>query len=289
MRIVTTKSINGITFNGLLSEPNSTPKGIIIHVHGMAGSIVLNSYYQPMHERYPQDGWAFLVGEHRGTGVVTQLNSDKGFITTGNAYEIFEECVLDIQSWVDFAKELGYKKIWIQAHSLGPSKVVYYMTKSNEPSINGLIWISPSDMVGLLHSETGIDDHNLLLKEAKQLVQENKPKQILSNLLWGENMMSAQTYISLFDEDTKNANFNYVNKELGWGAVNSIKVPVLAITGTEDIGIAPIIDPYIAMGLLESQLLNSPRKKTIVYNGAKHSFNRFENNIVDDVLKFINS
>lgn len=288
MKIVTTKSTDGITFNGLMSEPSS-PRGIIIHIHGMAGSVVLNSYYQPMHERYSKDGWAFLVGEHRGTGTVTQFNSDKGGVTIGNAYEIFEECVHDIQGWVNYAKKLGYKKIWLQSHSLGPSKVAYYMSTLTESNIEGLIWISPSDMVGLVHDEVGIKDHNLLFPEAQKFMSENKPRQLLSNFLWGDNMMSAQTYLSFFNEGAKDAIFNYGNQELGWGVVNSINVPVLAITGSKDDGVVAVMDPYKAMNLLESQLINSPRKKTIVYDGAEHDFNGFENRIVDDVLEFINA
>lgn len=288
MKIISTKSTDGITFKGLLSEPDS-PKGIIIHIHGMAGSIVLNSYYQPMHERYSQSGWAFLVGEHRGTGTITQFNSDKGVVNLGNAYEIFEECIYDIQGWVDFAKKLGYTNIWLQSHSLGPSKVAYYVSESNETAIRGLIWISPTDMLGVVHSDEGIKDHRLLFLESQKLIGENKDRQQLSRLLWGDTTLSAQTYLSLFGDDAKDAIFNYANPSLGWDIINSIKLPVLAITGTQDSGVVTVLDANKAMNILESQLSNSPRKKTVVYGNAKHDFNGFEDRIVNDVLEFINS
>ena len=64
----------------------------------------------------------------------------------GNALEIFEESVFDIDAWVLFAKNLGYKEIYIQAHSLAPSKVVYYMNQKSHDFIKGLVLISPADM-----------------------------------------------------------------------------------------------------------------------------------------------
>lgn len=288
MKIVTTKSTDGIEYKGLLTEA-SVAKGIIIHIHGMSGSIVLNDYYQPMHNKYSEAGWSFLVGEHRGTGSITQFNSDNEILNLGNTFEIFDDCVHDIQGWINFAKSLGYKRIWLQAHSLGPSKIAYYMNQSKTKDIEGLIWISPSDMIGLVHDPVGIIDHNKLLQEAEELVEQGKQQQILSNYLWDKLLLSAETYLKFFGEGANDAVFNYGDSSLGWEVVNSINVPVLAITGTKDDGIVPVIDVYEAMNLLKSQLINSPKKKTVVYENAEHNFDGFGDNIASDVLDFINS
>lgn len=121
MKIIETKTSDGITFNGLLSEPVNGSKKIIIHIHGMAGSVLLNKYYPVMHEQYPKNGFAFLVGENRGTGTMTEFTSDdpSGVLLAGNALEKFEDCIFDIQGWIDFAINLGYTEIWLQSHSLG--------------------------------------------------------------------------------------------------------------------------------------------------------------------------
>lgn len=287
MKIVQTKSPDGIYFKGLISEAENA-KGIIINIHGMSGSALDNAYYPIMHDKYVKAGWSFLACEHRGTGAITQFNTEDGeLINLGNAFEIFEDCVHDIQGWVNFAKEQGYKNIWLQSHSLGPSKVAYFMFSTKSQDVNGLIWISPSDMIGLVHDPEGAKDHARLLPEALKLISEGKPKQLLSNFLWGTNFMSAESYIHFFGDNAKDAIFNYGKPELGWEVVNSIKVPVLAITGTKDDGIVPVMDAHEAMKLLESQLINSPRKKTIIYENAEHSFDGFGDQIVKDVLNFI--
>jgi len=63
----------------------------------------------------------------------------------------------------------------------------------------------------------------------------------------------------------------------------------LAITGTKDDGIVPVMDAHGAMKKLESELKSSPKVKTIVYDGAKHSFDGFGERIVKDVIDFVKS
>jgi hypothetical protein len=163
------------------------------------------------------------------------------------------------------------------------------MSKTNNPQIEGLILISPADVIGLVTIPDEVEANQVFINEAKQLVSAGKENQLLDNLLWGSDRLSAKTYLNFFDKGAKTAIFNFWNPALGWEVVNSIKSPVIAFTGTKDLAITPIIDPYKAMELLESQLINSPRKKTIVYEGAAHDFSGFGEKITKEVIKYINN
>lgn len=286
MQIVKSITSDGFQFNGLLSESRNSKK-IIIHIHGMAGSILLEEYYPYMHEYYPENGYSFLAGEHRGTGMVTDFIKDDPDSIRGNAFERFEDCVYDIQAWIDFARNKGYEEIWLQAHSLGPSKISYFISQTKNHGIKGLIFISPADMLGLVHDIEGQKDHDKMLPEAKRLISEGKGNTLLEHKLWGNNILSAETYQNFFGENANDAIFNYANESLGWKIVNSINVPVLAITGTMDDAIVSIIDPHQAMKKLEQELIHSPKIKTQVYKGAEHSFKGFGETIVKDVISFV--
>lgn len=288
MDIVKTNSKDGITFFGVMSEPAEKTKKIIIHIHGMAGSVLLNSYYPAMHESYPQDGFAFLVGENRGTGTMTEFICGNSARIIGNAMEIFEDCILDIQAWIDYAENLGYEEIWLQSHSLGCSKAAYFMFRSNPKNISGLILLSPADMIGLVHDEAGQKDFDVLYPEAVEFEKLGRGDQLLSHNLWGLERISADTFLNIFRETSKTAIFNYGNPKLGWDVVNSINVPVLAITGTKDDGIVPVMEANMAMKMLKDELKNSPRVRTVVYEGAGHSFDGYSDKIVGDVLSFTN-
>jgi pimeloyl-ACP methyl ester carboxylesterase len=288
MKIVKTKTSDGFHFKGLLSEAKDSKK-IIIHIHGMAGGVLLNEYYTDMHEYYPANGVSFLAGENRGTGTITEFVRDSSDGMVGNAFEKFENCVLDIQAWVDFARQLGYEGVWLQGHSLAPSKITYYINQTLDHGIKGLIFISPSDMLGLVHDSEGKKDHDIMLPEAKRLVSEGKGTRLIDHKLWGGDLLSANTYLNFFDEGANTGIFNYANDSLGWNVVNSINIPVLAFSGTKDDGVAPIMDPKLAMEKLKSELKNSPRVETIVYEGAEHNFNGFGDKIVKEVINFVNS
>lgn len=195
MKYITTKTASGIEFTGMLFEAVSSKK-LILHIHGMSGDMYVNSYYPAMHDYYPQNGWSFLAVEHRGTHSITQFNTDNGVRNIGNAYEIFEDSVYDIKAWIAKAQELGYEEIWLQSHSLGPSKVTYYMNIVQDNPVNGLIWLSPADMIGLVSDPEGKKDHEICIKEAQELVDSNKGNQLLSRDLWGYMRLSASTYIN---------------------------------------------------------------------------------------------
>lgn len=287
MQYITTKTEDGIEFTGMLFEAVNSNK-LILHIHGMSGDMYTNSYYPAMHSYYPQNGWSFLVVEHRGTHSITQFNTDNGIRNIGNSYEIFEDSIYDIKAWIATAQELGYEEIWLQSHSLGPSKVTYYMNVVQDNPVNGLIWLSPSDMIGLVNDPEGKKDHEICIKEAHELVNSNKGNQLLSHDLWDSMRLSANTYINFFGEQANTAIFNYGNESLGWERVENIKVPVIAFTGTKDDGIVPVMDAHKAMTLLESKLINSPRKKTVVYENADHDFEGFGDKIVNEVINFIN-
>lgn len=136
-----------------------------------------------MHERYSKNGVAFLAGENRGSYIIKRFQKNGKAEIIGSAFEIFEECVYDIDGWVNFASRLGYRQTWLQSHSLGTSKVAYYMFRNKPKNISGLVFISPSEMIGLVHDPEGLKDHEKLYPEAMKLVAEGKARKLLSHKL----------------------------------------------------------------------------------------------------------
>lgn len=92
MQLITTTTSDKLRLHGFLSEASESKK-IIIHIHGMAGDMYLNSFYPHMYADYPKAGWSFLAAEHRGTHSITEFVKDGKYVNIGNAYEKFEECV----------------------------------------------------------------------------------------------------------------------------------------------------------------------------------------------------
>jgi len=286
MKIVNTITSDKLHLSGFLSEPKNSKENIIVHIHGMGGDPYTNKWYQSFHDLFPKNDCAFLVGNHRGTGSITMFLKDPDECPNyGNALEIFEDSVEDISAWVQFAKDLGYKNIFIQAHSLAPSKIVYFMNKKNLDFIKGLILISPVDMLGLTLINKEL--HERMLLESKKFINEGKGETLLSEKVDGEYYFSAKTYLNFFGEGSNCNVFCYSDRQHDWSMVNNTKVPVLGVFGTKDAGILPVSNVTNAQNIFKKQFKSSPLVKTVVIEGAEHSFDNHESEVVDSVLQFI--
>jgi hypothetical protein len=238
MKLITTQTDDSLTLSGLLAE-TSDKDTILIHIHGMQGNFYENM--EPYFTGYPEKGIAFLSGENRGSYVAKRFKTvDGSGRVIGGAYEIFEECVHDIKAWIDYAETQGYQNIWLSSHGLSPAKVAYYMQQTNDQRVNGIVFLSPADNIGLVKDPEGAADHAICLPEAQRLQSEGRGSQLLSHQLWGDKTLSAKTYLNLFDDNSSANIFHYYDPDRSWEVVQSLHVPVIAFTGTNDDGIVPV-------------------------------------------------
>lgn len=284
MQYIQTQTPDELFLRGLLFETVQKNK-IIIHIHGMSSDLYTGDYLNYMHKTYISAGIAFLTVELRGTHLVTSFKTNKGFKIIGGAYEMFEDCIFDIQAWIQKAFNL----VWLQGASLAPSKLVYYLSETKNHKVSGLILLSPADMFGLINDPIGQKEHEICIQKAKKFIKQNRGDQLLPCLLWGQKRLSASTYINYFGDFSNARIFNYKNLHAdGWKHVEKIDVPVIAFTGTKDEGITPVIDVYKAMHILKSKLQSSPRKETTVIKGANHNFDGFGRMLTRKIISFVN-
>lgn len=282
-RFVETETRDGLTLQGLHAPADADVA--VLHVHGMAGNLYGNSFVKEMLASYPDSGIGFLTVELRGSETMRLFERGDDWVTIGNAYERFADSALDIAAWVAFLSDY-YDEIWLQAHSLGPSKVAQYLADDPHPSVAGAIFISPSEMRGLVLAED-CPEHDRLISEAAELVDAGEEDALLSEQLWGWATLSAGTYLDLFGPDTDAAVFPYSHDDADFTALAQVDVPILAFLGTADDGIAvPAAD---AMQQLESHLASCPRFEGVVLDGAEHDYEGFEEEIVEKVVGFLYS
>lgn len=255
---------------------------VIIHLHGMQGNFFQNSFVQQMLSDYPGNGLAFMTVEQRGAEAVRIFPRNDEMVKMGNAFELFEDCLKDIQAWIDFAVEQGYENIVLQGHSLATMKIAYYIAEK-EHRVDAAVLISPSDMRGLAVED--IEGHGELMDRARRLEENGKEDEIVVEDLWGWGYLSAKTFINFFGEDTNTSVFNYLRPEEGFKTVESIDVPVMAFLGTEDDGI--VTDAYESMDLLEKHV--EPRFEGRVLEGAEHDYHGFEEKLVEEITGFVES
>ena len=268
----------------------------VLEVHGMSGNFIENYYAHVLGGKLAKAGFGFIYGHNRGychmNGISTKpiRPDNNGYNSTrlGAMYELFEDCPKDISAWIAKAKELGYKKIILLGHSLGCNKVVYYLHKYTDPDITGVILASPPDMVGLVELEKYQPNHTELLKEAHELIASGKPRQLLSGDLWeGEYILSAQTYISLFEKGGSADNLPVSRNPEVFEQLATIEQPILGLMGEHDD--IEIRNLHEDMALIKSRATSCPDFDIKFISGANHDYQNREYEFADAILDWLNN
>jgi pimeloyl-ACP methyl ester carboxylesterase len=250
--IVKVTTEDDYTLHGILSEREKN-KGIIIHIHGTAGNFYFSPFLQELAQTVDTLNYSFLSTNNRGSGV---YNVEKGTKYTGAAIELFEECLLDIDAWVSFVLQKGYKNIILEGHSFGTNKIQYYALNGKYRSaIKALILLGFTDSYGtqLQYLNTIHRKNEEYLQEARQLMDQNKPLQILSDLYanCGELPQTAQSYFNLMSKDSALSRVIPLRKGKDLINFRKIKIPILGVVGDKnEYTVIPIQD---AMKLLQSE------------------------------------
>ncbi|MCA9366077.1 alpha/beta hydrolase [Candidatus Kaiserbacteria bacterium] len=279
---------DGLELHGLLYEPDTKTESVLVHIHGMGGNFYENKFLDFVAKKLTDNGFAFCVFNNRGCEFLKDTyrivdGKDPEMVRVGTTYEKFEESPLDIEAFIDFVEERGFSDIHLSGHSLGCPKVAYYMAETNDSRIKSLLLLSPSDMLGLVRSNK--EQFEKEITEAKKLVAENKGDTILSEWVWGEYPVSANTYLSLFDDNAKDAIFNFHDPDDKLETLGKITVPTYAVMGTKDDALVVPIDETFSR--LEIALASTSKKRTEILGDANHGYRGHEQEIADAVAGWL--
>ena len=280
---------DGLELVGLLYEPDKATKSVLVHVHGMGGNFYENSFLDFIAKTLTSNGIAFFTFNNRGCETFKDLaktvDGKKTFVRIGNAYEIFEECALDIKSAIDAVSEWGFKDIHLSGHSLGAPKVIYYMDETEDERIKSILLLSPADMLGLEREDMKRFDDSI--KEAKEKVAAGNGDELLSKKLWSEYPLSATTYISLFDDNSKDAVLNFYDPKDELKSLSVIKVPLTAIMGRKDDALTVSIED--TMERITKAAIDSTKVETKILGDANHGYIGSEQQLADAIFEWIKS
>lgn len=278
---------DGIELVGLLYEPDSPTDKILVHVHGMAGNFYENKFLDNIAETLTTNGIAFFAFNNRGCEFVKDLTKIEGteskFVQIGDIYELFEESALDIEAAIHFAHDKGFVNVHLSGHSLGASKVAYYVTQLEALKLASVIFLSPPDMVGLFQKDK---NYQRDMAFSVQMATEGKSRELIPRPgIWGEYQLSAQTYISLGSRDSNVAIFNFYNQDDPLETLGKITVPTLAVMGRKDDALVISIED--TMDRLKNALVASAKIETNILGDAGHGYHNYEQALAEVITTWI--
>ena len=275
---------NAYTSDGLrlpMVHFESNKKDIcVICIHGMCGTIIDNYFATVWGKLLAKNDIGFIYEHNRGHSIENDIvMKDGSFKRCGCMYEIFEDCIYDIDLAIQTAKEKGYKRIILLGHSLGCNKVIYYYYKKH-PNILGMILASAPDMIG---SHLLIEpEYEELLKEAKENIDKNQPTKLLHKMIEDYMYMSSQTYYNWFHKNSNLNNLPIISNPKNWEQLETIDVPILTFSGSKD------EDYYLHLDLLKEKATNCKNFEYQIIENTGHTYQEKELETGTLILNWIN-
>jgi hypothetical protein len=276
--IVEVETVDKLSLFGLLSELTGS-KTLYLNIHGSGSSFFCEVFQQVFFDELPKLGVDVLFTNNRGSYSLDSWQD------AGSALEIFEESLMDIEAWIEWAVEQGYTKIILSGHSHGTEKVVYYMNNGKyKDKVTALVLMGFCDSVGTqqnFEKTITID----LMAEAREKLTNGKGYELLTGhrrANCGELPISASSYINYFSKDSELSKTTPFRLNSTLPMIRNINVPMLATIGDhEEYTIIPITE---AMKLLEKENGNI-RVHQIM--GSNHVYKGFQQNLIDIIKQFL--
>jgi pimeloyl-ACP methyl ester carboxylesterase len=279
---IRTITSDGLELQGLLACPQggSTETGVI-HVHGLAGNFYENRFIDDVAKAVVAKGVDFLTVNTRGHDYISDFICEGGsggeeYKQIGGIYEIFEDSILDIKAWIELLVSRGANRIILQGHSHGALKVTYYVHKMQDPRIAGLILLSPSDDFGCQRDRIG-ERFGEALKMSAEMIANGRGADLMPTEYF-HYPVSATTYVDIFNERSALKMFNLSGTDTEeFQALNSVRVPTLAIVGSVDEAFMGSPEAYLED--IRGHMINASGFDGYVIEGAPHNYLHFEGEV----------
>lgn len=276
---------------GLLHKPhnNLNTDEVVISVHGMQSNC-FKKREDILGKTINKAGIAYFAFNNRGTEIACYTKKIDGSKTLngGSAYEDVLESYYDIKGAIDKMIELGFKKIHLQGHSLGCTKIVYAYNKLkkekylNLDKIKSVILLSLVDLVDLQKYDLGIDKYNEVLKLAIEKEKNNEKMDLLPMDSF-DHPISVKSYLRYY-RDNKDIDFaRFSDKQYDFKEINNINIPLFLRWGETDLVIQNLDE---LIDLLKSKINNN--KLDINYiEDTDHGYTNKEEILGKEIVKFL--
>ncbi len=252
----------------------------VLCIHGMCGTIIDNYFATVWGKLLSEKNIGFFYEHNRGHSIENDIvMRDGSFKRCGCMYEIFEDCIYDIDLAIQIAEDKGYKRIILLGHSYGCNKVIYYYYKKH-PHILGIILASAPDMVGS-HLSAQSDEYEELLNEAKENIDNNEPTKLLHKMIEDYMYMSSKTYYNWYNENSNLNNLPVISNPKHWEQFETIDVPVLTFSGSKE------EDYYLHLDLLKDKAIRCKNFECKVIENTGHTYKNKEIEIGNLIYNWI--
>lgn len=204
VELVRTRTGDGLRLDGALQIPSGSDLGpsrvdAALVLPGVGGNFYGSTLVQTIATELVQTGVAVLRANTRGHDGVTTIATPQGSRLQGAAYEIVDECRFDIEAWLDFLKNRGFRRVALVGHSLGAIKVLYAQSHHANPAVTHVVAISPPRLsYARFLQGSDRDSFEQSMSMAQRLMNQHQPEMLFNSSFPFSIVLSAKTFMDKY-------------------------------------------------------------------------------------------
>ncbi len=229
---------DGLIHQGIIAEPEEGGSVAIAWIHGLTGTFYGNvSLITELARQTVRHKMAFGSFNTRGHDMIagfrkidpTRLQG-YGYRTIGAGYEVFEECVQDIDAVIRYFLQKGYQKVILVGHSSGANKVCYYAGSGKRSFLHGVALFCPiSDRLDPYVDKTEIQRKK---ERCRSLIASGKGDELLTDLHFFP--LTPKRYLILMDDHSIEDQFGYGDSPPRMPYYERIRLPLFVLFAERD-------------------------------------------------------
>ena len=292
MELINFMATDGVNLEGILYKASSNiSEKIILSVHGMTSNCFKKRDIE-IAKKANEKGIDYFAFNNRGSEIVKYIEKETegqpAKELAGTAYEDVLEGYEDIVGAIIKLKELGYKNIYLQGHSLGCTKIVYTYNEliNNDETeilenIKGVILLSLVDIPMALKVYLR-DNFKQYLDYAEKLEHENKICEMMPRESF-IHPISVKSFLR-YARDNKDIDFANYGKDNELEKLNNIQVPLFMRWGNDN---EMIIQQADELSTMVNNIITNENKNIDYIDGANHSYTGKEKELAEQIVEFV--
>ena len=290
MEVIYFLATDGIKLDGLLYTSKNKTEDIILSIHGM-GSNCMKKRETTMAKIANENGIDYFCFNNRGSELVkyirryTEGKREKEL--GGTSFEDVLEGYEDITGAIIKLKELGYKNIYLQGHSLGCTKIVYTYNELKDEqddmvnNIKGIMLNSLIDIPRALKVYLR-DNFDKYLQYAEEKEKNGQKDEMMPEEAF-IHPISVKTFLR-YARDYQDINFANFGEDKELKKLNNIDVPLFMRWGNVNEMIVQMPEELVD---IVNNTITNPNKDIYYIDGANHSYERKEEELAKQVVAFV--
>jgi pimeloyl-ACP methyl ester carboxylesterase len=284
VELVRTVTRDGLRLDGALTLARTASKGsppsiatAAILLHGVAANFYTSSTLEPLVPRLQELGIAALLVNTRGHDSVFGASLGNVRRRFGAAYELVDDCRLDVAAWIEFLRSRGHQRIVLIGHSLGAVKSVYAQAHEKFAEVAAIVAISGPR---LSHSAFMNSPESSLFWEslhtAQEMVKAGQGEELFTSKFPFPLLITAAGYIDKYGPAERYNVLKFAAK---------LPCPALFTYGSKELAGGGI--PFAGMPDALMALPNSDRRTVAVIEGADHVYTGVVDRLADCVAAWL--